>query len=148
MANVSVKFNGKNYLLSCDDGQEESLKDLANHLDLKFEKLKNDLGNIGENKLLLITSIKIIDDFFELKKKVDKTRSDFESLSKKFKEIKSLAISYKNDKELEVENLKNEINEFKKMVEDSKASYEKMLERTTKSIEDFIQSTENEKNVH
>ena len=28
MANVSIKFNNKDYLLSCDDGQEESLKNL------------------------------------------------------------------------------------------------------------------------
>ena len=36
MANVNIKFNGKDYLLSCDDGQEENLKELANHLSNKF----------------------------------------------------------------------------------------------------------------
>jgi len=66
MANVNIKFNNKDYLLSCDEGQEENLKDLASHLDTKYAELKKNLGNIGENKLLLITTIKIIDDYFDL----------------------------------------------------------------------------------
>ena len=69
MANVNIKFNGKEFLLSCDDGQEDHLEELSIHLNKKFENLKNDLGNIGENKLLLITSIKIMDEYFETKKK-------------------------------------------------------------------------------
>ena len=40
MANVSIKFNNKEYLLSCDDGQEENLKELAMHLDSKYIELK------------------------------------------------------------------------------------------------------------
>ena len=62
MANVNIKFNRKDYLLSCNDGQEENLKKLANHLSNKFDELKSNLGNIGENKLLLISSIKVIDE--------------------------------------------------------------------------------------
>jgi Uncharacterized protein conserved in bacteria len=99
MANVNVKFNNKEYLLSCDDGQEENLIELANHLDLKYSELKKNLGNIGENKLLLITAIKVIDDYFDLFKKVKNTKNDFEKLSIKFKELRSLAINYKDEKE-------------------------------------------------
>ena len=110
MANVNIKFNNKDYLLSCDDGQEENLQDLANHLDLKYSELKKGLGNIGENKLLLITSIKMVDDYFDLLKKVKNTKKDFEELSEKFKELKSLAINYKDEKEKEIEKLKGELN--------------------------------------
>ena len=95
MANVNIKFNNKDYLLSCDDGQEENLKDLASHLDSKFNALKNSLGNLGENKLLLITAIQMLDDYFALLKKVKNTKNDFEKLSIKFKELRSLAIRYK-----------------------------------------------------
>ena len=102
MANVNIKFNNKDYLLSCDDGQEENLKKLANHLDSKYYKLKKNLGNIGENKLLLITSIKIVDDYFDLLKKIKSTKNDFQELSKKFKELRSLAINYKEEKEIEM----------------------------------------------
>ena len=149
MANVNIKFNNKEYLLSCDEGQEENLIGLSNHLDTKYNELKKNLGNIGENKLLLITAIKIVDDYFDLFKKVKNTRKDFEKLSIKFKELRSLAINYKNEKELEIEKLKNELNEFKMLIEESKNSYEEILDKTTKSIEKFIESADNglEKNI-
>ena len=149
MANVDVKFNNKDYLLSCDDGQEENLKKLASHLDSKYNELKKDLGNIGENKLLLITAIQIVDDYFDLFQKVKNTKNDFEKLSIKFKELKSLAISYKDEKEIEIGKLKDELNEFKTMVEQSKNAYEEILDKTTKSIEKFIENAENnqEKNI-
>ena len=102
MANVNIKFNNKDYLLSCDDGQEESLRDLSNHLNKKYSELKKELGNIGENKLLLITAIQMADDYFDLLKKVDGTKKNFHDLSEKFKELKSLAINYKDEKELEI----------------------------------------------
>ena len=140
MANVNIKFNNKDYLLSCDDGQEENLKELANHLDSKYNELKKNLGNIGENKLLLITAIKMVDDYFDLFKKVKNNKADFEKLSIKFKELRSLTINYKDDKELEIEKLKSELNDFKMMVEKSKNSYEDILDKTTKSIEKFIEN--------
>ena len=142
MANVNIKFNKKDYLLSCDDGQEKNLEELAKHLDLKYSELNKNLGNIGENKLLLITSIKIVDDYFDLLKKVKSTKNDFQKLSKKFKELRSLAINYKEEKEIEIDKLKNELNDFKIKIEKSKNSYEEILDKTTKSIEKFIESTE------
>ena len=147
MANVNIKFNNKDYLLSCDEGQQENLVDLANHLDLKYGELKKNLGNIGENKLLLITAIKMVDDYFDLLKKVKSTKNDFQELSKKFKELKSLAINYKDEKELEIEKIKNELNKFKLTAEESKNSYEAILDKTTQSIEKFVESVEPEKNI-
>jgi len=149
MANVNVKFNNKDYLLSCDDGQEENLIELANHLDIKYNELKKNLGNIGESKLLLITAIQMVDDYFDLNKKVESKKNDFEKLSVKFKELRSLAINYKDEKEKEIINLKEELNKFKEMVEESRNSYEEILDKTTKSIEKFIENTEidQEKNI-
>jgi cell division protein ZapA len=147
MANVNIKFNNKDYLLSCDEGQEENLKKLARHLDVKYGDLKKNLGNIGENKLLLITAIKIVDEYFDLFQKGKKTKNDFEKLSIKFTELKSLAIRYKDEKDIEIEKLKKELNEFKTKVEENKKSYEEMLDKTTKSIEKFIENAEtNEEN--
>ena len=142
MANVNIKFNNKDYLLSCDDGQEENLKKLSNHLDSKYSDLKKNLGNIGDNKLLLVTAIQMVDDYFDILQKVKSTKNDFTKLSIKFKELKSLAINYKDEKELEIEKLKDELNEFKIMVEKSKNSYEEILDKTTKSIEKFIENAE------
>jgi len=149
MANVNIKFNNKDYLLSCDDGQEESLKKLANHLDSKYNELKKNLGNIGENKLLLITAIQMVDDYFDLFQKIKNKKSDFEKLSIKFNELRSLAINYKDEKEIEIGKLKEELNEFKIMVEKNKNLYETILDKTTKSIEKFIENAEinQEKNI-
>ena len=149
MANINIKFNNKDYLLSCDDGQEENLKELANHLDSKYSELKKSLGNIGENKLLLITAIQMVDDYFNIFQKVKNTKNDFEKLSTKFKELRSLAIKYKNEKEVEIGKLKGELSDLKGMIEKSKNSYEEILDKTTKSIEKFIENTEinQEKNI-
>ena len=145
MANINIKFNNKDYLLSCEDGQEENLKELAVYLDSKYNELKKNLGNIGESKLLLITAIKMVDEYFDLSKKVNGKKNEFEKLSIKFKELRSLAINYRDDKEKEIDKLKDELSKFKEMVEDSRSSYEQILNKTTKSIEEFIKNVENDK---
>ena len=149
MANVNIKFNNKDYLLSCDDGQEQNLKELANHLDSKYSKLQHNLGNIGENKLLLIAAIQMVDDYFDLFKKIKNAKNDFEKLSIRFKELRSLAIKYKEEKDIEIGKLKDELDNFKEIVEKSKNSYEEILDKTTKSIEKFIDNAEvdREKNI-
>ncbi len=147
MANVNIKFNNKDYLLSCDDGQEADLKNLTKFLDKKYSDLTEKLGNIGENKLLLITTIQVIDEYFDLKKKVLSQKKNFESLSEKFKEMKSLAIDYKEGKETEISKLNLELDKFKKTVEESQSIYETMLDKTTKSLEEIIKNTENESQI-
>ena len=142
MANVNIKFNNKDYLLSCDDGQEESLKKLVGFLDKKYIELKDQLGGIGENKLLLITIIKILDDYFNLKQKVDIQKNRLDEISKKFLDIKTLAIQYKENKEFEINNLKKEIDEFKTTMEESNTLYESILDKTTKSLQDIINNTD------
>ena len=141
MANVSIKFNNKDYLLSCDDGQEESLKKLTSFLDKWYRELKEKLGNIGENKLLLITTIKLIDEYFDLKQRVYLQKKKLDNLSQKFLELKSLAIDYKSDKDKEINQLNLEIEKFKKTIEENNNDYESMLDRTTKSLEKIIQNT-------
>ena len=138
MANVNIKFNGKDFLLSCDDGQEEHLEDLANHLGNKFDKLKSELGNIGENKLLLITSIKIMDEYFETKKKVDAQKKELQELKEKFKELKSLVYQYKDNKENEIKNLSSSQEELENDIENYKISYENLIDKVTLEIEDFV----------
>ena len=141
MANVNVKFNGKDYLLSCDDGQEESLKELTIFLDKKYTQLKDKLGNIGENKLLLITTIKLIDEYFDLKKRVSEQKLKIEKVSNKFAEIKSLAIKYKENKDDEINDLNQAVEDLKKEIEKNSVSYESMLDKTAKSLEEIIKKT-------
>ena len=145
MANVNIKFNGKEFLLSCDDGQEEHLEELSNLLAKKFEELKSTLGNIGENKLLLITSIKIIDEYFETMKKVDNKKKELQLLKDKFLDLKKLVYQYKDEKESEIQTLVNEHENLKKEINKIHENYSRIIENTTKQIDDFVEkiSTEN-----
>tara|TARA_B100000963_G_scaffold361066_1_gene394682 strand:- start:831 stop:1268 length:438 start_codon:yes stop_codon:yes gene_type:complete len=139
MANVNVKFNGKDFLLSCEDGQEEHLEELANNLNNKFEELKSDLGNIGENKLLLITAIKVMDEYFETKKKIDKKKAELENITIRFKELKSLVYGYKEQKENEAEKLANDVNELQNQIEIINKNYDQIISNATKEIEEFVE---------
>jgi len=142
MANINIKFNNKDYLLSCDDGQEESLKKLTKFLDKKYSELKDKLGNIGENKLLLITTIQLIDDYFDLKQRVAQQKKKLDNLASKFQELKKLAIKYKEGKDKEIGKLNDELDKFKKTVEESNDLYESMLDKTTESLEKILSNTE------
>ena len=138
MANVNIKFNGKEYLLSCEDGQEEHLEELSLNLNKKFNDLKFDLGNIGENKLLLISSIKVMDEYFETKKKVELQKKELIQLKEKFKELKSLIYQYKENKENEIKSLGSTQEQLMKNIENHKINYESLINKVTLEIEDFF----------
>ena len=147
MANVNIKFNGKDFLLSCDDGQEEHLEDLLTHINQKFSDLKGDLGNIGENKLLLITAVQIMDEYFETKKKVEQKKNEFKSLSDKFRELKSLVYDYRDKKEEEMKQLSQDHEDFEKEIKKNKENYEKIIEEATDKIESFVEKANLENQV-
>ena len=138
MANVNIKFNGKEFLLSCDDGQEEHLEELAIYLNEKFNNLKNSLGNIGENKLLLITSISVLDEYYETKKKINLQKKEIKNLIEKFKELKTLVYNYKDLKEDEILKLSKNQDNLKNEIEANQNNYEALVDKTTAEIEDFI----------
>ena len=147
MANVNIKFNGKDFLLSCDDGQEEHLEELLIHINKKFSDLKNDLGNIGENKLLLITSVQIMDEYFETKKKMEQKKTELKNLSDKFRELKYLVYDYRDKKEKEMKRLSKDHEDFKKEIEKNKEDYEKIIEETADEIENFVEKANLENQV-
>tara|TARA_B100000035_G_C20587234_1_gene373733 strand:- start:49 stop:492 length:444 start_codon:yes stop_codon:yes gene_type:complete len=139
MANVTIKFNGKEFLLSCEDGQEEHLEELLIHINQKFNTLKNDLGNLGENKLLLITAVKIMDEYFETKKKVDQKKNELKDLSNKFKELKSLIYEYREKKEQEINQLNESHNKLKNEIEINQKNYEKIIDEAADEISNFVE---------
>ena len=145
MANVSIKFNGKQFLLSCDDGQEEHLEELLIQLNKKFNELKNDLGNLGENKLLLITAVKVMDEYHETKKKVEQKKNELKELSNKFRELKSLVYEYRDKKEEEINQLNDRHNNLKIEIENNQKNYEKIIDQTADEISNFIDKTNLEK---
>ena len=139
MANVSIKFNGKDFILSCEDGQEEHLEELLIQINQKFNNLKNDLGNLGENKLLLITAVKVMDEYYETKKKVDQKKNELKILSDKFKELKTLIYEYRDKKETEINQLNQDHYKLKNEMEMSRKNYEKFLDEATEEISSFVE---------
>lgn len=139
MVNVTVKFNNRDYILSCEDGQEQELEKLSLHLNEKFEKLKSDLGNIGESKLLLISSIQVIDEMFTIKESIEKLKNQNKTLLDKFKEIKNLSILYKEDKEKEIQSLQSELQELKSKILDNEKNYSESIEKVSNSINNFLE---------
>ena len=139
MANVSIKFNNKEFLLSCEDGQEEHLEELLIHINQKFNDLKNNLGNLGENKLLLITAVKIMDEYYETKKRVDQKKNELKDLSNKFRELKTLIYDYRDKKEEEIKELnKNHLN-FKNEIDANHKKYEQLIDEAADEISNFIE---------
>ena len=141
MANVRIKFNNKEFLLSCEDGQEEHLEELLIQINKKFNNLKNDLGNLGENKLLLITAVKIMDEYYETKKKIEHTKGEFRDLSNKFKELKSLIYEYKDTKEDEIIKLNIKHQKFKDEIEANQKKCEQLIDAATDEISNFVKKT-------
>ena len=139
MANVTIKFNNKEFILSCEDGQEEHLEELLIQISQKFNNLKNDLGNLGENKLLLITAVKIMDEYYETKKKVEQRKDEFKDLSKKFKELKSLIYEYRDKKEYEIKELNLNHENFKIEIENNQKKYEQLIDEAANQISNFVE---------
>ena len=139
MANVSLKFNGKDFLLSCEDGQEEHLEELLIQINQKFNNLKNDLGNLGENKLLLITAVKVMDEYYETKKKVDQKKSELKDLSNKFRELKSLIYEYRDKKEKEINELNQNHHKLKNEIQTNQKNYEKLIDEAANEISNFVE---------
>jgi cell division protein ZapA len=138
MANVSIKFNNKEFLLACEDGQEEHLEELLIQINKKFNNLKNDLGNLGENKLLLITAVKIMDEYYETKKKVEQKKNELNDLSNKFKELKSLIYNYRDTKESEIEKLNRDHENLKQEIDDNQKKYENLIDEAADQISNFV----------
>ena len=139
MANVKIKFNSKEFLLSCDDGQEEHLEELLIQINQKFNDLKNNLGNLGENKLLLITAVKVMDEYYETKKKVEQQKDELKNLSNKFKELKSLIYDYREEKEKEIKELNNKHHNLKNEIDVNQKNYEKFIDEAADEISNFIE---------
>ena len=65
MAQVSLTINGRAYEVACDDGQEDHLRRLAEHLDDKVQRIAGQAGTAGEQRLLVMAGLMVADELFE-----------------------------------------------------------------------------------
>jgi cell division protein ZapA len=82
MAQVSVSIDGKIYRMACDEGQEQHLTDLATRFDRYVTHLKSSFGEIGDQRLVVMASIMVMDELVEQQKKFKGLESEIETLRK------------------------------------------------------------------
>ena len=87
---------------------------------------------------MLITSISVLDEFYETKKKVDKQKKEINKITEKFKELKSLVYNYRDLKEKEISELSKKQDNLKNEIEINRNNYETLVDKTTLELENFI----------
>jgi cell division protein ZapA len=65
MGQIIVGINGRQYRMACEDGQEDHLQRLAQDLDQRIERLRNDFGQIGDMRLTVMAALTIADELSE-----------------------------------------------------------------------------------
>ena len=80
MAEVSVTLNGRSYRLECGDGEEEHLLALSELVGKRLNALQKQFGQVGDDRLLLMTALMIADDLSEAQKKLEDVKSEQASL--------------------------------------------------------------------
>lgn len=82
MAQVTVTIDGKQYRMACDEGQEEHLTDLASRFDRYVSHLKESFGEIGDQRITVMSGIMVMDELTELQKRVLGMESEIATLRK------------------------------------------------------------------
>ena len=81
MADVLVEIDGKKYRMACEDGQEEHLLALANRFNKTVLDLKGDFGQVGDNRLVVMAAIAVLDELGEAEKRIDSLKADIAELT-------------------------------------------------------------------
>ena len=80
MAQVTVTIAQKIYRIACEDGQEEHLRRLAEEVDAKIDDMRKSFGEIGDNRLTVMTAITFLDEREELRSRIRSLEQDLASL--------------------------------------------------------------------
>ena len=100
MAQVDITVNNQNFLIACEDGQEDRLMDLSKIVDDKVGELAAQVGQVGQTRLLVMAALVIADELDDLRETVKLTtvqNSDdtavacIEELSRRIEKIADLA---------------------------------------------------------
>ena len=88
-----------------------------------------------------------MDEYFETKKKIEEKKKELNNLSNKFKELRSLVFQYRDNKEKEIEILREHQENFKEEIEKNKEVYEKIIDDAAEKIETFIQQASSDNQI-
>ncbi len=80
MAAVIVNIAGRTYRLSCDDGQEPRLEQLARYVESKIFSLRDSFKEVGEPRLVVMAARAIADEAEDARVKVQTTSQELLTL--------------------------------------------------------------------
>ncbi len=75
MGQVAVSINGRDYRISCDEGQEERLERLAAYVDEQISDLVSSVGNVGDVRLMVMASLLVADKLFDGNNEIERLRA-------------------------------------------------------------------------
>ena len=74
MGQISVPVNGRSFTITCDDGQEARIRQLAQYIDAKVAEFVRGLGQVGESRLLLLAALVIADELSDANEALEQGR--------------------------------------------------------------------------
>ncbi|MCK5555008.1 MAG: cell division protein ZapA [Alphaproteobacteria bacterium] len=72
MAEVTIYINGRSYDITCDNGQEGRVVDLANYIDQKLQEISQSGGSYNDAHLVVLTALVLTDELFDLQEQIKK----------------------------------------------------------------------------
>ena len=74
MGEVTVTINDRSFTLGCDDGEEQHVQILAEHINKHVANLRHTLGPVGDDKLFLMAGLMVCDELWEARELLLRTR--------------------------------------------------------------------------
>jgi cell division protein ZapA len=87
MPDVLVEIDGKKYRMGCEAGEEEHLLALAERFNRTVIGLKDDFGQVGDNRLVVMAGIAVLDELAEAERKIDSLKEDIAELTTAGREL-------------------------------------------------------------
>jgi len=79
MSDVNVMINRRSYQIACDDGQEDHLRGLAALVDQRVDELVSTMGQIGDQRLLVMASLLLADEVQDVRKNLDQAQDKLDT---------------------------------------------------------------------
>jgi cell division protein ZapA len=81
MPQVSITINGKTYRMACDDGQEAHLEGLAERLNQIIEQLRQNFGEIGDQRLTVMAALTMGDDLADARRQIRRLEAELAAVN-------------------------------------------------------------------
>ena len=91
MPEVNVEIDGKKYRMACEEGQEAHLMELAERFNRTVVQLKGSFGEIGDNRLVVMAGIAVLDELAEAEDRIEALKQDIADLTAAGHELSSEA---------------------------------------------------------